>query len=186
MTGQVNFPVMSVCCQTWVRVEMKASARGSSQFLQVQRSLLLLIVFTVSLLTLVLSLQLSSITVKLPASPLSDEEEMELPAGWVLHLHRVNRNWCDLSALSLRRGVVGAVMERTRDVWLPTRTPWWEGSLSEVGLSGWTQQEWGWSAPSSSLTWQSWSSARAAPPRSSVSSWGGGAQWNTTGGGQRR
>ena len=81
MTGQVNFPVMSVCCQTWERVEMKASARGSSQFLQVQRSLLLLIVFTVSLLTLVLSLHLSSITVKLPASPLSAEEEMELPAG---------------------------------------------------------------------------------------------------------
>ena len=81
MTGQVNFPVMSVCCQTWERVEMKASARGSSQFLQVQRSLLLLIVFTVSLLTLVLSLHLSSTTVKLPASHISAEEEMELPAG---------------------------------------------------------------------------------------------------------
>ena len=87
-SDEVNFPI-SISISLYAvrptppreRVEMKPSARGSSHFLQVQRSLLLLIVFTVLLFTVVLGVRLSSITVKLPASHLSAEEEMELPAG---------------------------------------------------------------------------------------------------------
>ena len=81
MIGQPNFPVSEQLPTQ--SLEMKASGRGSSSFLQVQRSLLMLIVFTVFVFTAMLGLHLSSVTVKLPASHLSLEvdDEMDLPAG---------------------------------------------------------------------------------------------------------